>query len=110
MICSKIIMQGDQYIIPITIKYNGDYIDITNVKAIQIMIGELVKYYKNDGVGEISYNNETKEFYFPLTQEETFNMSGSQDCQVRIKFENDEIRGTSIGAISLTYSKTKEQI
>lgn len=110
MICSNIIMQGDQYVIPIKIKYNGNYIDVSNVTTIQIMIGELVKYYKQDGSGEISYNNETNEFYFPLTQEETFNMSGPQDAQIRIKFENEEIRGTSIGIISLTYSKIKEQI
>lgn len=110
MICPKIIMQGDQYLLPVTIKYNGDNIDISKVSIIQLMIGNLIKYYKSDGIGEITYNEDKKEFYFPLSQEETFAMEGPQEAEIRIKFENEEIRGNNIGVISLGYSKIKEEI
>lgn len=110
MICSNIIMQGDEFFLPIKIKIDGENIDLNKINTIQFMIGDLVKYYKNDNSGEITYNQETNEFYFPLSQEETFNMSGSQEAQIRIKYESGEIQGANIGVINILYSKTKETI
>lgn len=107
---SNIIMQGDQYSIAIKIKQNGNDINIENVVTIQILIGDLVKHWRNDGTGEVIYDENTHEFLYPVLQEETFAMEGDQDIQIRIRFTNGEIKGTPIGTISINYTKTKESI
>lgn len=109
MQCANLIMQGDELIIPISIKINKQPLDIDDIEAIQFTIGEITKVYRNDEEGEVTYNPENQKFYFPLTQYETFSFNGPQECQIRIKFSGGQIRGKRIGQIDLQYSLTKAE-
>lgn len=105
--CRNLIMQGDQYLLPITIKYDGEYIDVDEVDVIQFTVGSLVKNYTNDLESVVQYDSEKHQFGFPITQTESFAMNGPQDCQIRIKFINGDIQGKAIGQIEIQFSKTK---
>ena len=111
MECNNPIMQGDEYGIGFTIEQDneGALLDIANVEAIQFTVDTLVKYYKDDDSGEVSYNINTNQFQFPLSQEETFNFDGDVECQIRIKFKNGKIIGKKIGTLDLQYSLTEEE-
>lgn len=112
MDCNNPIMQGDEYGIGFTIEQdnNGTPLDVTSVDIIQFTVDTLVKYYREDGSGQVDYNSETNTFQFPLSQEETFGFSGDIECQIRIKFKNGKIVGKQIGSLELQYSLTEEAI
>ena len=110
MSCKNIIMQGDQYQVPFHITINNEDINLEEVSSIQFVIGDLIKYYKKDNTGTVIYNAEDKNFYFPISQEESLNLEGSQDSQVRVKFVNGIIQGKKIGNIDLMFSLTKEEV
>ena len=111
MECNNPIMQGDEYGIGFTIEQDneGTLLDIANVDAIQFTVDTLVKYYKSDGTGEVSYIETSNQFQFPLSQEETFKFEGDIECQIRIKFKNGKIVGKKIGTLDLQYSSTEEE-
>lgn len=112
MDCNNPIMQGDEYGIGFTIEQDdkGTLLDVNEVDTIQFTVDTLVKYYREDGSGEVSYNESVHEFQFPLSQEETFDFSGDVECQIRIKFKNGKIIGKQIGSLELQYSLTEEAI
>lgn len=109
MQCANLIMQGDELIVPISVKINKQLIDMNDIEAIQFTIGEITRVYRKDGSGEVSYDAENQKFNFPLTQYETFSFEGPQECQIRIKFTNGQIRGKKVGRIDLQYSLTKAE-
>lgn len=106
----NIIMQGDQYSITFGIDFNDSPLDISTVSTVQLVVGNMVKSYKSDGTGEVSWDNDNSLFVFPVTQEETFLLSGLQNCQARIKFNDDAIVGGKADPIVFTFSSTKEVI
>lgn len=108
MSCKNIIMQGDQYSITIDINFNNEVLDINTVDSIQFQVGDLIKYYKSDGSGQVSYDNENRYFVFPLTEEETFNFNGPTSTQIRIKGVDGSIIGQQGESINLIYSNNKE--
>lgn len=110
MACKLLMMQGDQYGLGFRIKIKGTYIDIDRVSTIQFVVGSLVKNYLDDGSGQVTYDNENNRFYFPISQNESFNMSGPQDVQVRIKFTDSKIIGKKYGTIELEFSETEVEI
>lgn len=108
MSCKNIIMQGDQYSITININFNNEVLDINTVDSIQFQVGNLIKYYKSDGSGQVTYDNENHCFVFPLTEEETFNFNGPASTQIRIKGVDGSIIGQQGESINLIYSNNKE--
>ena len=112
MDCNNPIMQGDEYGIGFTIEQdnNGTPLDITSVDIIQFTVDTLVKYYRENGSGQVYYDSKTNTFQFPLSQEETFGFSGDIECQIRIKFKNGKIVGKQIGSLELQRSLTEEAI
>ena len=75
------IMQGDQYAIVFTGTQDGAPLDLSKIEMIEFIVGKLRKIYP----GEVTAND--GKFYFPLTQEETFQFkSASQAVQIRVKF------------------------
>lgn len=63
-----IIQKGEQYIIPIKIKQGSQVVTPADVTDVRIQVGEYLKEYSKD---EISFNIDTQEWEFPLTQEMT---------------------------------------
>ena len=98
------IMQGDQYAIVFTGTQDGAPLDLSKIEMIEFIVGKLRKTYP----GEVTAND--GKFYFPLTQEETFQFkSASQAVQIRVKFTGAEpvIIGTSIEGIRVSDSISK---
>ena len=104
----NLIMQGDELYIPFIIKHNNEYLKIEEVERIQFSVGELIKYYNRTNPEEVTYDEETHQFRFPITQEESFEFSGSLKCQVRIKFTSGDIRGRVLGDIEVQNSENRE--
>lgn len=71
----------------ITIKADGQLIDIEQVDLVEFSFGRLVKYYPTDE--NVRYDNGS--FFVRLTQEETQNFENSVTVQVRVKFSNSDI-------------------
>ena len=98
------IMQGDQYAIVFTGVQDGEALDLSKIEMIEFIVGKLRKIYP----GEVTAND--GKFYFPLTQEETFQFkSASQAVQIRVKFTGAEpvVIGTSIEGIRVCDSISK---
>lgn len=110
MSCKNILMQGDQYSLTIEVNFNDEPIGIEFVDTIQFQIGDLIKYYKSDGNGQVSYDNDNNYFVFPLTQEESFNFNGNVSTQIRVKRVDGSVIGQKGENISLIFSDNKEEI
>lgn len=89
--------QGDQYSFILKMEVNGNPMDLTNVELIEFTIGNLSKEFPK----EVQYNEQRKEFYFPVTQEETFQFNTYEKYQARIKFINGEVYGTPVNGINV---------
>lgn len=96
-------LQGDAYYVPIS--FEGFTIDQASI--VEITIGHVVKLWKSDGTGAVEYDADEEIFKFPLTQEETFIFAEDVDTQVRVKFIDDAVIGTRMGAINVTRSLTR---
>ena len=100
----KVIMQGDSYYLPITLTNNGEPIDVSEFKIIEFNIGNLTKYWKPDGSGEVRYNKTLKNFELLLTQEETFAFRGKQKVVIRVQDYNNYVAGREYGYIEILYN------
>lgn len=84
-----IIQQGDQYNIPVKIKYQNTYLTPTNVDDIRIKVGNRLLNYVN---GDITFNSSTNEWNYPLSHEQSVVMNGCLTyIQVGFKKGNEEI-------------------
>ena len=76
------IMQGDSYPIPIDITQDGVVITPEMVEDVEITVGkEIRKLYST---GDITFEDST--WYFLLTQQETFSISGANEVICRLKY------------------------
>lgn len=107
--CIKPIMQGDQYSIPFVIKDQLTKlpIDIDDIVKIEFTIGSLKKYYSQES-SEVAYDEDSHCFLFPLSQEETLSLEGSQLVQVRVKMMDGTVVGRVYGSILIQYSESEE--
>ena len=91
------IKKGDAYPLPVVVKLNGQVIDDGTLYAVEIVelsLQDLTKEWKADGGGEVTFENGA--FFFPLSQEETFNLrSGKIKMDVRIKTIDGWVQGLS---------------
>ena len=96
--------QGDAYGIPVAITLDGVPLDIEEVDTVEVCIGTLRKVYP----GEVTYDDESGKFSFPVTQEETFSMKegGAVPVDIRVKFASGEV----IGARGVQYMPVFEAI
>jgi len=63
-------MQGDSYVLSLEILDVDDNVVVaSDVKDIEIMVGQIRKTYAS---GEVTFNEEFREWEVPLSQEETF--------------------------------------
>lgn len=76
------IMQGDSYPIPIDITQDGVVITPEMVEDVEITVGSEIRKTLSDG--GVSYDGGN--WYFLLTQQETFSVSGNQEVVCRLKY------------------------
>ena len=88
------LLQGNTYRMFVKLKINCEPINIEDINIVQFVIGNLEKYYRKDEESEVIYDEEGKQFIITLTQEETYSLKDDELCQFRVKFTNDEVKGT----------------
>jgi hypothetical protein len=98
-------MQGDQYKIPIELKYpDGDIITQAELKELEIFVGIFRKTLSDNTV---VYEEEAKAFNVFLTQKETFMLSGDVKIQARLLFLSGDVNGINLGTINFEESTSK---
>lgn len=95
------IMQGDEYGIPFHITLDGE--TVTQAEEVEITVGQFTKTTQSG----VSYDEESKSWVFPLTQEESFLMSAYEEAQVRVKLTGHGVIGKRVGRIDIENSKSK---
>ena len=96
------ISQGDQYHIAMTIKFNGEVVDIDRVEKVEIPLHNTTKLYPD----EITFSDGA--FLYPITQEETFSLPRIVEAQVRVKFKNTDVFTSPTEQIDVIRSLSKE--
>ena len=100
------IMQGDAYDVGVTVlDTEGKIIDESAVLDVEITVGKISKTYTG---GDVYFAED--EWHFPLTEGESFSLSGFVPFQVRVKFNSGEVAGISLGSIAVTVSVSKEEL
>lgn len=89
------VRKGDQYNIVLKIEQGGNALDLTHVELIEFVIANMTKIYPQD----VKYDEETKQFLFPVSQQETFELPQKAEYQVRIKFDDNTVIGSPINSI-----------
>lgn len=98
-------MQGDQYMQPISIKKkNGEPLTDRELDDMEVMIGNVRKTLSG---GTVTFDSEDQVFLVHLTQAETFRMNGVEDVIARLKFLTGDIIGIKFGKIDWEASKSK---
>ena len=91
------IKKGDAYPLPVVVKLNGQVVGDGTLYAVEIVelsLQDLTKEWKSDGTGTVTYENGV--FFFPLSQQETFNLrAGKIKLDVRVKTIDEWVQGMS---------------
>lgn len=109
MIKPVIIMQGDQYAVPVEILTQDDVpANGETFMEVEIVIGGICKTMTS---GAVVYDADRQAFLFPLTQAETFAMRDlHQQAQVRVKTKSGEVIGRRLGRVVIDVSDSKEAL
>lgn len=94
-------VQGDAYSLAVTVKNNGQAVEIDDIEKVEMTLLYLQKYYP----GQITYEDGT--FYFPLTQEETFRLPKVCLMQIRVKFKSGDVLGSEKKQIDVSAALSK---
>lgn len=100
-------MQGDAYGLNIVLLYpDKTAVKAEDVSDVEITIGYLRKTYAS---GQVTFNEETGKWVFPMTQEETFRFPVTRvKAQARIVWPGGGVEGVSLGTINVLESISKE--
>ncbi len=101
-------MQGDSRSLTVTI-LNEDKTVVTadDVSDVEFIFGHLRKTYKE---GQVAFDPVSGKWVIPFSQQETFSFQapGYVNAQVRVKFADGTLEGTSLGRINMDKSMSKE--
>ena len=102
------IKQGDEYVIPVEIKINGEKVPIEDVEAVEFRTGDVRKVYPDD----VGYDGETGCFQMKLTQEDTFSLPADDAVQfdVRVKFRGGTVIGTQKVTVFVVVDALSEEV
>jgi hypothetical protein len=101
------ILQGDSYPIPVEITQDDVPVTPELVEEVEITIGDRVR--KTYTGGDVFYEDEM--WYFMLSQEDTFSLSGGYEVLLRLKYPGSgNVVGTKIGKLSVEKAQRKEVI
>lgn len=96
-----VLMQGNTYRLPIRIKMDGAYLTADDVVRVEFAIGNLLMCYPET----VRYDDGA--FWLPLSQKDTFALSGWLRYQVRVLFPDGSVKASAIcgGIVSDSISK-----
>lgn len=94
-------VQGDAYSLAVTVKNNGQAVEIDDIEKVELTLLYLQKYYP----GQITYAD--GKFYFPLAQEETFRLPKVCPMQIRVKFKSGDVLGSEKKQIDVSAALSK---
>ena len=101
------IKQGDAYSIMISLKDDsGEPITDAVVGSAEVVLGGITKTYPES----VTYDAEGGCFIFPITQTESHSLTGILPFQIRLKFLNGDVIGTSLGTVEVSVSASSEVI
>lgn len=80
------IQKGDQYSIPLALKFNGEDVTPQTVDDVRVQIGGILLAYVG---GSLTYDSESKVWFFPLTEEQTRDMPPVVCFQCAVKQGHD---------------------
>lgn len=101
-------MQGDSYGLLIEIVKEADETAVkpSDIADVEITIGFLAKRYST---GEVTFDEESEKWIYPLSQEETFRLPPSRvPWQVRVQWSNGAVEGVRRGYLLNSESISKE--
>lgn len=101
-------MQGDEYNIPIEIELSNGLAKPSDFLEVEIVVAGIRKTMRS---GEVKYDEERKLFLFPITQKESFMLTGfNKDAQVRVKLKNGQVIGQPLGTVDFLNSVSRTVI
>lgn len=106
MACGNTYYQGDSYSFIFKINQGEASLDMDGVELIEFTIGTLSKSWPL----AVTYNEDDQTFLFPVSQEETFAMSGWEDYQVRIKYATGNVYASPVNKINIKDTLSKNII
>ena len=99
-------MQGDAYALPIEIQTANGLAKENTFADVEIVIGSIRRTLRKGG---LTYDAEQQAFLLPLTQQETFALcTGTKPGQVRVRTHDGQVFGTSLGAVDVKGSLSRE--
>ena len=103
-----VIMQGDQYSIPIEISLANGAAKPSDFADVEIIIAGIRKTMSK---GEIGYDVDEAVFLFPIEQKETFMLNKRNiTAQARVKLHNGDVVGRDLGDIEFIESSSRTVI
>lgn len=97
------IMQGDQYILPMRVKIDGETLRGDNVDRMEVSIGAVQK----SSPGEVEFDG--ARWLVPLTQEDTFKLHpGDNQCHIRVTTKTGDTVDEETGTVAVLKSFSKE--
>lgn len=98
-------MQGDQYRLPIELKYeDGTFITPDDVKDIEFFIDKTRKMLS---LGQAVFEPTENVYYVFLKQKDTFMMRGAVDVQARLLFNSGDVIGIALGKLDIEKATSK---
>lgn len=98
--------QGDQYSFILKMEVGGNPLDMEGIELIEFTIGSLSKNWPL----QVTYDKDKKLFYFPVTQEETFEFDQYEQYQARIKYIDGNVYGTPVNKININETLSRNII
>lgn len=96
------VRQGDAYNLRITVLDGNVEITDQNITGIRIGLGKYQAYWPD---GTLAYNNGAWEF--PMTQEMSYDLSGTVNVQTQVKMPNGDIYSSVPATITVEPSTLK---
>ena len=95
------LMQGDTYILPITLRMSGSIVTPEDVSRIEFTFGKVVKHYPED------VSHDGNRYLVSLSQEDTFSLAGRVKYQTRVLFADGRVKSSPVceGDVSISISK-----
>lgn len=95
--------QGDQYSIRITIRKEETALAPEDVEGVKVKIGNIEHRYPD---GSLTYDTTTEAWLFPVTQEQTLSLLGTQPAQVQVNLGGTppQIIGSSVQSATINGS------
>lgn len=98
-------MTGDAYELPIQITLKNGIASDDDFKDVEVVIGNAIR--KTLKEGGVRFDVNSNEFLVKLTQDDTFQLRGKRDVDIRLLFANGEVFGVKAGTLEHEESQSR---